>query len=199
VNKKLTGTARYASINALKGCEQSRRDDLEAIGYVLMYFLRGSLPWQGLHVNKGEDRYKKILIKKKETSSEELCKNFPEEFKDFVEYTRNLEYTEQPDYDRLKSSFFNLVTKKMGELFDFRYDWTTESDMKKRKENDIIDLAPSTNYPVSEKKSTQKEMSVNSKKVIQQPVNSEKEGNNIIIDGQKENDNNFQSKCCIIF
>jgi hypothetical protein len=113
-----------------------------------------------------------------------------------------LEYTEQPDYDRLKSSFFNLVTKKMGELFDFRYDWTTESDMKKRKENDIIDLAPSTNYPVSEKKSTQKEMSINSKKVIQQPVNSEKEGNNnnnIIIDGQKENDNNFQSKCCIIF
>jgi serine/threonine protein kinase len=200
--KKLTGTARYASIHALEELEQSRRDDLESVGYVLMYFLRGGLPWQGLKIRSKEDRYKKILIKKKETSSEELCKNFPEEFKDFVEYTRNLEYTEQPDYDRLKSSFFNLVTKKMGELFDFRYDWTTESDMKKRKENDIIDLAPSTNYPVSEKKSTQKEMSINSKKVIQQPVNSEKEGNNnnnIIIDGQKENDNNFQSKCCIIF
>ena len=77
VNKKLTGTARYASINSLKGCEQSRRDDLEAVGYVLMYFLRGSLPWQGLHVNRGEDRYKKILQKKKGTSAEELCKGFP--------------------------------------------------------------------------------------------------------------------------
>ena len=111
-----------------------------------------------------------------------------------------MEYTEQPDYDRLKSSFYNLVTKKMGENFDFKYDWTTESDLKKRKDNDYIDLAaPSTNYPVSEKKSTQKEMSINSKKNIPQPVNSEKEGNNIIIDGQKENDNNFQSKCCTIF
>lgn len=57
--------------------EQSRRDDLEAIGYVLMYFLRGSLPWQGLKVDKREDRYKKIYDKKKSTSPEELCEGFP--------------------------------------------------------------------------------------------------------------------------
>lgn len=76
-NKKLTGTARYASINALRGSEQSRRDDLEAIGYVLMYFLRGSLPWQGLRVDKREDRYKKIYEKKKSTTAEELCTGFP--------------------------------------------------------------------------------------------------------------------------
>jgi len=57
--------------------EQSRRDDLEAIGYVLMYFLRGSLPWQGLKVDKREDRYKKIYEKKKCTTSEDLCQGFP--------------------------------------------------------------------------------------------------------------------------
>ncbi len=164
--KKLTGTARYASIHALEELEQSRRDDLESVGYVLMYFLRGGLPWQGLKIRSKEDRYKKILAKKKETSSEELCKGFPDEFKEFVEYTRNLEYTEQPDYEMLRNKFFNLVTKKNGENFDYIYDWTTESDLKKRKE-EVIDLAPSTNYPVSEKKSTHKEMeSINSKKKI---------------------------------
>ena len=69
---KITGTARYASIHALEEMEQSRRDDLESMGYVLMYFLRGSLPWQGMKIKKKSERYKKILEKMKETSAEEL-------------------------------------------------------------------------------------------------------------------------------
>ena len=125
VNKKLTGTARYASINALKGCEQSRRDDLEAIGYVLMYFLRGSLPWQGLHVNKGEDRYKKILIKKKGTSPEELCKGFPKEFADYIHYTRNLEFEADPDYKYLRGLLTTVLENQKAQ-YDFYYDWLTE-------------------------------------------------------------------------
>jgi len=125
VNKKLTGTARYASINALKGCEQSRRDDLEAIGYVLLYFLRGSLPWQGLHVNKGEDRYKKILQKKKGTSAEDLCKGFPSEFVEYINYTRNLEFEADPDYKFLRG-LLTTVLEKQNSQFDFYYDWLTE-------------------------------------------------------------------------
>ena len=125
VNKKLTGTARYASISALKGCEQSRRDDLEAIGYVLLYFLRGSLPWQGLHVNKGEDRYKKILQKKRGTSAEDLCKGFPKEFVEYINYTRNLEFEADPDYKFLRG-LLTTVLEKQNSQYDFYYDWLTE-------------------------------------------------------------------------
>ena len=124
-NKKLTGTARYASINALKGCEQSRRDDLESIGYVLMNFLKESLPCQGLQINKGEDRYKKIYIKKKNTSAESLCEGFPNEFRDYVNYTRNLGFEDDPDYNYLKSLFFKVLERENC-IIDFYYDWMKE-------------------------------------------------------------------------
>ena len=128
--KKLTGTARYASINALSGCEQSRRDDLESIGYILMYFIRGSLPWQGLKINKKDDRYKKICEKKKETSSKDLCSGFPNEFENFVHYTRNLQFTEVPNYNYLRS-LLKTVIKKSGFINDFYYDWcTTKPNIK---------------------------------------------------------------------
>jgi serine/threonine protein kinase len=75
--KSMNGTARYASIYTHLGIEQSRRDDLEAIGYVLMYLLLGALPWQGIKAKTQREKYQKIMEKKISTSLEELCKDFP--------------------------------------------------------------------------------------------------------------------------
>ncbi len=76
-NRNLAGTARYASINAHLGIEQSRRDDLEAIGYVLVYFLKGKLPWQGVRANNKAEKYHKIMEKKMATPIEYLCLSLP--------------------------------------------------------------------------------------------------------------------------
>ena len=129
--KKLTGTARYASIHALEAYEQSRRDDLESVGYVLMYFLRGNLPWQSLKAKTKEERYQKILEKKKEISSKELCRGYPKQFYEFLEYVKNLGYEERPDYDMLRKKFL-IVCKDISAKFDYIYDWTTEYDLKNR-------------------------------------------------------------------
>jgi serine/threonine protein kinase len=126
--KRLTGTARYASINALSGFEQSRRDDLESIAYILLYFLRGSLPWQGLKINNKEDRYKKICEKKKNTSSKKLCEGFPKELESFVSYVRNLKFTEVPDYDYLRELLNNIILKS-NDCIDFFYDWNKEKPL----------------------------------------------------------------------
>jgi len=140
--KKLTGTARYASIHAMEEMEQSRRDDLEAVGYVIMYFIRGNLPWQGLKLKSNEDRYKKILEKKKEVSTLELCMDCPRVFFEYVNYTKKLGYTEQPRYDLFKNKFVDFVVNQSKLKFDYIFDWTTEIDIKKRKEQFNITCPP---------------------------------------------------------
>ena len=76
-NKALTGTARYASVNTHMGIEQSRRDDIEGIIYILLYFIKGSLPWQGLPGKNKNEKYKKIMEAKMSISTENLCKGCP--------------------------------------------------------------------------------------------------------------------------
>ncbi|KAL1810607.1 casein kinase 1-like protein 2 [Daucus carota subsp. sativus] len=122
-NKNLTGTARYASMNTHLGIEQSRRDDLESLGYVLMYFLRGSLPWQGLKAGNKKQKYEKISEKKVSTSIEALCRGYPTEFASYFHYCRSLRFDDKPDYAYLKRLFRDLFIRE-GFQFDYVFDWT---------------------------------------------------------------------------
>jgi serine/threonine protein kinase len=121
-NRRLTGTARYASVNALKGFEQSRRDDLESIGYVLVYFLKGSLPWQGLKIAQHEDRYTVIYEKKRNTLPVDLCQGLPEELTDYFKYVKNMKFEEEPDYLYLKG-LFKQIMEKNSFVHDYNFDW----------------------------------------------------------------------------
>ena len=132
--KQLTGTARYASINALKGYEHSRRDDLESVGYILIYFLKGKLPWQNIKATTKEDKYQKILEKKMEISSKELYKGYPNELAEFLDYTKNIEYNERPNYDMLRKLFDDIMLKEKYN-YDYIYDWTTIEEKESRKNN----------------------------------------------------------------
>ncbi|WFC93749.1 non-specific serine/threonine protein kinase [Malassezia brasiliensis] len=120
--KSLSGTARYMSINTHLGREQSRRDDLEALGHVFLYFLRGSLPWQGLKAATNKQKYEKIGEKKQSTPIKELCDGYPEEFGIYLNYVRKLGFEETPDYDFLRE-LFTKVLKNRGEVEDGVYDW----------------------------------------------------------------------------
>lgn len=121
-NKNLTGTARYASINTHLGIEQSRRDDMESLGYILMYFVTGTLPWQGLRAATKQQKYERISEKKMATPIDVLCKGAPVEFATYLNYCRSLRFEEKPDYSYLRQLFRNLFHKQ-GFTYDYVFDW----------------------------------------------------------------------------
>jgi len=116
----LTGTARYASINAHKGIEQSRRDDLEAIGHMFLYFLRGALPWSGLDAKTQEEKYRKICEKKESTELSDLCQGFPSNFEEYLKYARGLGFTEKPDYKKI---YLMMHSCREPSWPDHGYEW----------------------------------------------------------------------------
>ncbi|OHT00655.1 hypothetical protein TRFO_32625 [Tritrichomonas foetus] len=138
--KSLTGTARYASIGALRGLEQSRRDDLESLAYVLIYLLKGSLPWMGLDAVSRHERYDKILDMKVRIPIDELCAGIPKEFASFLLAVKKLRFADKPKYARYRAIFRNLFISS-GFVYDYNYDWTpyvTPFDIAP------VDAAPST-------------------------------------------------------
>jgi len=124
--KSLTGTARYTSIYTHMGIEQSRRDDLEGLGYVFLYFLRGSLPWQGFAVESKKEKYDMIKDYKIATQPEQLGSGFPVEFSKFLAYTRALRFDERPDYAYIKKLFRDRMVADKFRL-DYVFDWVVQA------------------------------------------------------------------------
>ena len=126
---KLTGTVRFASANALRGGEQSRRDDLESIGYMIIFFMRGRLPWQGVTGNKKMERYLKIYKMKKNVAPEDLCKSLPKQMTDFMRYVKQLEFEQEPDYNYLRN-LFNSIIKRIHDTSDLLiFSWIRTADL----------------------------------------------------------------------
>ncbi|VEU20771.1 DEKNAAC101717 [Brettanomyces naardenensis] len=120
--KSLSGTARYMSVNTHLGREQSRRDDMEALGHVFFYFLRGQLPWQGLKAPTNKQKYEKIGEKKRSTAISDLCQGFPPQFGEYLRRVRDLQFEEEPDYEGYRKLIFSVLDD-IGATADGHYDW----------------------------------------------------------------------------
>jgi serine/threonine protein kinase len=125
VGKRLTGTARYASLNTHRGFEQARRDDLESIVYSLLYFLRGSLPWQGLKAKTKRQKYEKIAELKQTISSKDLCSGLPPQILTICLYVKSLTFDEQPDYDYIKRQLRAIIVAN-NQKYNYQFDWLTK-------------------------------------------------------------------------
>jgi serine/threonine protein kinase len=135
--KNLTGTALYASIYTHKGIEQSRRDDLESLGYMMVYFCKGELPWMDVKAKNKAGKYKKIMEKKIEMKPEILCNGLINEFMAYFKYVRELQFTEEPNYNYLLG-LLNNAMKKNNIKNDFKFDWCTNSNDSKNNNEKFI-------------------------------------------------------------
>eukprot|EP00826_Nyctotherus_ovalis_P050245 TRINITY_DN6140_c0_g2_i11.p2 TRINITY_DN6140_c0_g2~~TRINITY_DN6140_c0_g2_i11.p2 ORF type:complete len:226 (+),score=55.43 TRINITY_DN6140_c0_g2_i11:494-1171(+) len=123
VQKNFIGTVRYASINAHFGIEQSRRDDLESLGNMILYFMKGGLPWQNVKEKSKERKYEEIMKRKINTPLHILCRDLPEEFQQYMAYCRGMKFNQRPDYKYIIKIFRQLAAKQEVE-YDFTFDWS---------------------------------------------------------------------------
>lgn len=140
-NRPFIGNARFASIYAHLGIEQSRRDDLISLAFIILYFFQGSLPWQGIKCKTLSEKNQKVFKKKFSLTTEEIFKNSPcntlliaAELLEFYHYCINLQFDEKPDYNFLKTLIKSVANRNNFEI-DNKFDWKLMSLEQYEEEN----------------------------------------------------------------
>ena len=127
--KNLIGTARYASINTHFGVEQSRRDDIESLGYMMIYLMKGNLPWQGMVNSNPKKKYDKIKKLKIEVKLQDLCSGLPKECIKFIQYARDMKFEDKPNYNYLRSLLKRMVIKSGQKMDTSKFDWIVNENI----------------------------------------------------------------------
>jgi len=128
-NKPFNGTFNFASINSMKGIEMTRRDDLESIGYMLIYLIKGKLPWSEYLNKELGERFEIIFNIKRNISNEVLCKDLPSEICEYMNYVKALKFDEEPNYNELKKLFISILDS-MNEKYDLKFSWSKKKVKK---------------------------------------------------------------------
>ena len=155
----ILGTLRYISINCHEGLEVSRRDDLESLFYIIIYFFTGNLPWIGIRCKNKEEKYKKVYEKKKKSVPNDICKDLPEEFKMFISYVLDLDFMDKPNYNYLNGLIDRLFTKFGCSKDDINFDWYNEEFLKK-----LYDTCARNNNNTSENNNNINDNNINNNK-----------------------------------
>ena len=124
------GNLKYSSVRTMNGIEPSRRDDLESLGYMLIYLYNLKLPWNNLCANDQNDLAQKIYEFKKDISLDSLCQDTPKEIKEYMKYVKSLKFEEEPNYEYLKNIFLKMLQKYENQNY-FHFSWVNELLIKK--------------------------------------------------------------------
>ena len=136
--KIVIGTVRYISLNCHLGNEQCKKDDLESLAYIMVYFIKGELPWQNIKAKSRKEKYSKIYQMKRKTVPDELTKFLPEEMKTFFHYILNLNIKQKPDYAKLHNLINNLMNK-YSYSNDLQFDWYSSSFLQMLYNSPVVD------------------------------------------------------------
>ena len=154
---KFTGTSRYASVYAMAGNEQSRRDDIESIGYMIIYFMKKKLPWQGIRGNSYKECYHKLYLMKKHMELEILCRGLPKEVLEYMKYAKSLKFEQEPNYKYLKNLFHMILNKNQVNIDSYILSWCRKDNTHTlKKDHSAISINNPINNNQNNNNKTQK-------------------------------------------